>query len=233
MLWRHGRTEWNQQNRFQGHSDVPLDDFGIHQAKEAAKILAYLKPSKIISSDLERAANTAEELSKLVGIPVDIDANLRETNGGSWEGMYRDELDEHHGEEIRAWASGSDLAPGGHGERRSEVAARMTSSIEDALLEVPDDGVLVVATHGGAARAALCSMLGLDPSSWGIFGILMNCSWCILHEGGASTGPKLSQMYVERSERFPDIPPMPAWRLEVYNGVAMGAVLEPASGDDR
>lgn len=229
MLWRHGRTEWNQQQRFQGHSDVPLDEVGKAQAKAAAEVLAGMNPSKIISSDLIRSRASAQYLSTLTGVPVEVEAQVRETSGGLWEGLYRSELDEQYGEELRAWAAGSDLVPGETGERRSEVAMRMTAAIDRHLEDVPPEGILVVATHGGSARAALCSMLGLDQASWGVFGVLSNCSWCVLLEGG-TVGKSLTQLVAEPSERFPDIPPTPKWRLEEYNAVALPP--EPV-GDDR
>lgn len=229
MLWRHGRTEWNRLQRFQGHSNVPLDEVGVAQAKAAAKVLATTNPSKIISSDLDRSVASAAELAKLTGLQVQVDPAIRETSGGSWEGLHRSELDANYGEELRAWAAGSDLVPGETGERRSEVAARMTAAITSHLVDVPAGGSLVVATHGGSARAALCSMLGLDQASWGMFGVLSNCSWCVLVEGG-SPGGSLTQLVAEPSARFPDIPPTPKWRLEEYNAVALP--VEPI-GDDR
>ena len=52
LLWRHGQTDWNTVNRFQGHSDIPLNAVGMYQAKHAASILVGMQPTKIISSDL-------------------------------------------------------------------------------------------------------------------------------------------------------------------------------------
>jgi len=52
VLWRHGQTDWNVENRFQGHSDIPLNKVGEYQVAQAASVLAGLKPNRIISSDL-------------------------------------------------------------------------------------------------------------------------------------------------------------------------------------
>ena len=87
MLWRHGQTRWNVEDRFQGHTDVDLDETGRDQAERAARLLGSLEPQAIVSSDLLRAANTARALSRVTGVPVDEDPRLRETFGGSWQGL--------------------------------------------------------------------------------------------------------------------------------------------------
>ena len=65
VLWRHGQTDWNVENRFQGSSDIPLNKVGEYQVVEAAKVLAALKPDRIVSSDLIRAQKTAAALAEL------------------------------------------------------------------------------------------------------------------------------------------------------------------------
>ena len=220
MLWRHGRTQWNAEQRFQGHSDVPLDEVGLAQAQAAARQLAALEPSKIICSDLMRSKDSATELAQLTGLEAIVERGIRETSGGQWEGLNRAELQAAFGADLKAWAAGSNLVPGETGERRTDVAARMTAAIAQHLEDVPAGGTLVVATHGGSARAALCSMLDLDQASWGIFGVLGNCSWAVLLEGG-SPGSSLTQMVAEPSAKYPDIPPTPKWRLEEYNSSAV------------
>ena len=79
VIWRHGRTTWNAEHRFQGQSDVPLDAVGVEQARRAAVELAALKPSVIVSSDLQRARDTAAALAAVTGLEVNLDRRLRET----------------------------------------------------------------------------------------------------------------------------------------------------------
>ena len=89
MLWRHGQTMWNVEHRFQGQTDIPLDETGEAQAEYAARRLATLRPDAIFSSDLIRAASTAAPLARLTGVPVTLDKELRERFGGDWEGLNR------------------------------------------------------------------------------------------------------------------------------------------------
>ena len=205
LLWRHGRTQWNDENRFQGHLDIPLDDIGREQAVAAADLLATLRPDVLVSSDLQRALDTAAALAELTGLTVDVDPGLRETDGGSWQGLRADELVATHGDAYRAWRAGADVAAGG-AETRSQLADRATQSIDQALQRVPVGGLLVVATHGGTARAAMGRLLGLPVEQWRVFGGLANACWSVLQES------------------------RPGWRLVEHNA---GSLPARVVGDDR
>lgn len=173
---RHGQTLWNVEHRFQGHSDIPLDATGLAQAARAASLLAALKPTLIVSSDLQRANDTALALGRIVGLDVAVDKDFRERGGGAWEGLTRDEIAARWPEEYIAWE-----APGG--EPVAEVAARVAASIRRWAGKLADDGLLVVASHGAALRLGICELLGLPESLWHTLGGLGNCSWSVLEEG--------------------------------------------------
>lgn len=209
VLWRHGRTAWNAERRFQGQSDIPLDDAGLAQADRAAEMLVHLAPHRIVASDLSRAASTAQALARLTDLPVTTDARLRETFAGDWEGLQRAELLERFGPELAQWASDSYARPGG-GETRIEVAERMAAAIDEYLVDLPSGGTLVITTHGGSARAAIGALLELPPQNWACLGVLSNCAWSILVENGTGHGP--------------------FWRLQEYNA---GSLPTPALADDR
>lgn len=179
LLWRHGQTDWNMLNRFQGHSDIPLNDVGRYQAQHAAKILAGMNPTAVISSDLGRAYETAKALANLTGLTVSTDANLRETNGGLWEGKTGRENRAEDFQNFIRWIDGDDNPAGTTGEKRSEVAARAVGVIDKAL-EGKNDQLLVVATHGGTARCVMGHLLQLPLTHWGVIGGLSNASWSIL-----------------------------------------------------
>ena len=120
VLLRHGRTASNAEGRFQGHLDVPLDDVGLAQAEAAGGALAGELAEKVaagavrvVSSDLVRARRTAEIVAGHLGVPVTVDPALRERDGGSWQGLTREEIKARHGEEFARWMAGEDLVIGG------------------------------------------------------------------------------------------------------------------------
>ena len=181
ILWRHGQTEWNVANKFQGHTDIPLNDVGKFQAAHAAPMIAAMDPTMIIASDLGRAQSTAHELVKLTGLEVLIDPRLRETNCGNWEGLTGDEIRKVDLANLREWSMGGDNPAGTVGERRSEVGARGVAAITEALAG-KENQRLVVATHGGTSRTIIGSFLDLPIPYWSRVGGLSNAQWSILEE---------------------------------------------------
>ena len=210
VFWRHGRTPWNAQQRFQGQTDIELDEVGIEQAQRAAGMLATLEPTRIISSDLLRARATAEPLARILDLPVAIDEGLRETFAGEWEGLTRPEMESRYGSLLSEWSSGSDVRPGVTGETRREVAVRVAAAVDRGLVGLAPGALLVVVTHGGAARAGIGQILGLPAEHWAVLGVLTNCSWSVLFENTTAHGP--------------------GWRLQEYNA---GTLPETALADDR
>ena len=207
VLLRHGQTDWNVENRFQGHSDIPLNKVGQYQVTEAAKVLAALRPDRIISSDLIRAQSTAAALAELTDLKVEINPNLRETDGGLWEGKLASENRASHGELFANWYEGGDEPAGVTGERRSDVAKRAVAVIEKETTNF--SGTIVFVTHGGTVRSVLGSILKLPIAQWGVIGGLSNACWSILELTKHHTGSK--------------------WYLAEHNA---GSLPEPVFGDD-
>jgi len=177
VLWRHGQTIWNAEHRFQGQSDIPLDETGQAQAERAARLLAALHPDLIVSSDLTRAAATAAALSRLAGLEVALDKDLRERHGGCWEGLTDTEIRTRYPVEHANWTPPD-------GEPSAVVAERVAGS----LLRVADaasepgvaTGLAVVVSHGAALRLGMARLLGLPEELSGVLGPLSNCSWSVL-----------------------------------------------------
>ena len=176
VLWRHGQTVWNAEGRFQGQSDIPLDRTGEEQAERAARLLAALRPDVIVSSDLRRAADTAEPLSRLTGLPVSLDKDLRERHGGEWEGLTDSEIRARYPAAHAAWSP-----PGG--ETGQVIATRVAAALERVAEGLPGGGLAVVVSHGAAIRLGMARLLGFPEELWGALGPLSNCSWSLIGTG--------------------------------------------------
>ena len=176
VLWRHGRTEWNATGRFQGQLDPPLDEVGRNEAVLAAPhlVAAGLPPEEtvVVSSDLSRAAETAATLTALLGVPLRLDARLREHGMGCWEGLTRSEVAERYPEQFADWTAGRPVRGRG-GEDPADVAERAVA----ALADLPPARVAVVVTHGGTAGRLVERLLGIGPDHRRVLGALGNCAW--------------------------------------------------------
>lgn len=208
VLWRHGRTAWNLEHRFQGQTDVPLDGVGVRQAQAAAGLLLALRPQLIVSSDLRRARDTAAALADRCGLAVATDPRLRETDGGAWEGKRREELLVSDPQAYRAWLAGEHIRPGGDGEGRSEVGQRVMAAIEQVTAGTDPGRTAVVVTHGGAARAVLAPLLNRPFEQVRFFSVMRNAAWSVFLESGDVDNP---------------------WQVLEYNARSLP---EPAAADD-
>ena len=172
VLWRHGQTDYNVERRFQGQSDVPLNKVGLRQAAEAAPYLAAMRPSAIFSSDLSRAAATADALARLTGLPVQLEKDLRERSGGSWEGLTETEIRERFPVERATWSPPD-------GELAQAVADRASAALERIAASTPGGSTTVVVSHGAALGMAVARLLEIpwEPRVLGPFG---NCQWSVL-----------------------------------------------------
>lgn len=203
LFLRHGRTNWNATARFQGQSDIDLDEVGVAQAAEAAKQIALLKPALVMSSDLRRAHDTARPLAELLDQEVLLDPDLRETFVGVWEGMIRAEIEKEHTEDLQQWIAGTNVRPGLHGETRTEVAVRVRAAVDRGLDKIAPGELLVCVTHGAAAMSGMASLLDLPLEHWPIFGVTSNCSWSIAVE--ANPGVSLKWRLQEYNVRVPEL----------------------------
>ena len=196
ILWRHGETAWNAQGRYQGQADVALNDRGLAQAAAAAVRIAGLRPDRIVSSDLGRAATTARELASCTGLTVELEPRLQEINVGDWAGLTNDEVFAAHPDFAAALRAGRDAQRSASGETGAQAGARVAEALLDIAEGSPDGSTVVAVGHGFALRVAMVFLLGLDYAHNLTLGGLWNASWSVLQPGGES------------------------WRLLSYNNVA-------------
>ena len=197
VLWRHGRTEWNANGRFQGQADIALDSVGRDQAAQAARILARFAPVALYSSDLSRAHQTATALAELVDLTIQTDKRLREIHVGSGEGLLGSEIRAQNPDLAERLWRGEDVRRSPTGESPGEVAERMAEVLGEIAAAAPDGSTVVAVSHGLAARVGSCRFVGLPFENWRVMGGLSNCAWISLdrHRSGVY------------------------WRIEAYNAV--------------
>jgi probable phosphoglycerate mutase len=177
VLWRHGQTTWNLEHRFQGQTDIPLDETGVTQAEQSARRLATLGPDAIYSSDLTRAQQTAAPLARLTSLPVSLDKDLRERFGGDWEGLADAEIRERYPAERATWNPPNGEPSRVVADRVSAVLARVAESLGEGRLAV-------VVGHGAALRLGMERILGIYSDDGPILGGLTNCAWSVLERRG-------------------------------------------------
>jgi probable phosphoglycerate mutase len=202
VLLRHGRTEWNDIGRAQGHADVPLDEVGEAQAKEVAPVLAALRPVAVWSSDLARAAMTARAVADEAGLEVVLDARLREfAVGSNRTGLTSEQYAAAHPAEHAALMAGDiDSIPGR--ESDDDVRARFLPALTSYANVLGEGETGIVVSHGAALRVVVAAFLGWGDDVAESLGVLSNCGWVELeHATSAWTGG------VER------------WRLAAWNRV--------------
>ncbi len=176
LLARHGQTADNASHVFQGHGGRGLDLRGRAQAGRLAERVARASVTAVVSSDLERAVETAA-----IAAPSHVrttDRGLREIDVGAWTGKTYREIEQAHPEEWAAWSAGLDLRRGG-GETYAELAERVDRSLLEIAATNPGGRVLVV-THGGAIKSWVSRLLDLGAPARRVLGSVANASLTVV-----------------------------------------------------
>jgi probable phosphoglycerate mutase len=179
VLLRHGRTAWNHEKRVQGQLDAQLDDTGREQAGRVADVLKLLQPTRLWSSDLVRARDTAAYVAGATGLDPVLDPRLREFDLGERQGLTHDEYAAIAPEEFELFRQGYfDDAPGA--ESVADVRTRMVAALGEVLSSLGPAETGIVVTHGAAARVAIAAMLGWPDDAFHRLSALANCGWAVL-----------------------------------------------------
>ena len=162
-LWlvRHGETVWNAAGRVQGRSDPELSETGCEQARRLGSRLEHTAFTAVVSSDLQRAVQTAK--LALPDAPLQTDPRLRELDFGAWEGRTWGEVAAADPEALTAWYANPYVnAPtGGEG---YAALVRRTRGWSESL---PKSGRVLAFTHGGPIRGLLYTLTGVpDGHTW-------------------------------------------------------------------
>ena len=161
VLLRHGQTAMSVERRYSGLSDVPLTETGLRQAAAAAKRLAGAGISAIVSSPLQRAVQTAEEVAAVTGAGVTTDEDFRETDFGAWEGLTFAEVRERWPAELTTWLADPAVPPPG-GESFAAVSERVTAALDRVLQDRERQAILIV-SHVTPIKTLVASALLAPP----------------------------------------------------------------------
>jgi broad specificity phosphatase PhoE len=206
LFARHGETADNRNLVFQGQGGHGLNALGRAQAARLAERMKLVRPDVIVSSDLERAVETATIVATACRLDIETDPNLREVDLGTWTGKSYAEIEASYPEEWAAWTSGLDVRRGG-GETYDDLAARVERAVARVASAYPGRRVLLV-SHGGAIKSYVATILGVPAEGLRVLAGLGNAG--ITH--------------IERDARGRS-------RLQVWNDVAHLQGLDAASGD--
>ena len=204
VMWRHGQTDYNKQHRIQGQIDIPLNETGIAQAQDAAVGLARLPFTRVVSSPLGRALDTAHALADRLGLLVEVDERLMERAFGAWEGLNATEIKTGWPDDFTSWRDFGDPDPATTNvEPRREVGQRVSQAYRDWADKIADGETILFVSHGSATSQGIVTLLGHDPAQWHGLRGLDNCHWAVIQS--------------EHRE--------PYWRIDSYNvGVSDTAI---------
>lgn len=162
VLVRHGETAWNVEGRHQGRGcDIGLSATGQAQAGALANRLAGMAWTRVASSPLKRARETAEILLGGPDPRLILDPDLEEISHGAWEGLLASEVRQRWPEVQRDWRERPDEVRLPGGETLAEVQARAWAALERLTQGLGATETLLVVTHDGVNRVLLCRVLGL------------------------------------------------------------------------
>jgi broad specificity phosphatase PhoE len=169
ILVRHGRTDWNDEGRYQGQDGPGLNAEGRAQARATARKMAGREAVAVYTSDLERARETARIITEALNLPLRADPRLREIHQGVWQGMLFDHIQAEYAEALSRFNKNpvNNSPPGG--ETLAQLARRFTTALDDFAQSHPEGQVIVV-THKLPIAIVRCMAAGRPPTDvWDAF----------------------------------------------------------------
>lgn len=164
ILVRHGEASGNRELRYLGTTDAPLTERGRRQAEQVARALSVYAPAVVYTSPLVRAAETAAAIGADAGVAVRIDAELRETAYGEWEGLTRAQVMAKAATLLRRWEADAAMEPPGGGESLCETQRRV-AACADKLAAHHAGTSLALVSHVGPVKALVSQALGLGAEA--------------------------------------------------------------------
>ncbi len=168
IIFRHGQSTWNLENKFTGWVDVALTEKGINEAKAAGEKLKPYKFDKGFTSDLQRAQKTLDLALEVCGqsnIPIEKNKALNERMYGDLQGLDKSETAKKFGEDqVKIWRRSYDIAPP-NGESLKDTAERVIPYFEKEIVpELKAGKNIVIAAHGNSLRALIMYLEKMTPA---------------------------------------------------------------------
>lgn len=182
---RHGQTEWNVLRKFQGRTDIPLNEKGREVAEWTKEGLKNIVFDVVYTSPLKRAKETAQIIAGDRDISIIEDERIIEMNFGSYEGVEARLQDDNLKQFLVApekYAAPLD------GETIEDVLKR-TEVFWEELISKPEmqDKTVLISTHGAALGALMCAVKGQGVSGLWSGGLYKNCGFSVIEiENGIS-----------------------------------------------
>ncbi len=160
---RHGQTQWNRENRIQGHSDIPLDDVGFEQARRLAGAFTAFPVSTIFTSWLLRSRQTAQAIADghpAALLPI-VHPDLAEINLGEWEGLTPGDIESRSPGAYARWRNKPSEVAIPNAEPLDAFKSRVCEAAR-FIISHPGSGDCAVVAHGGVISALLSRFLQAD-----------------------------------------------------------------------
>lgn len=153
---RHGETDWNKDHRFQGQTDIELNENGRDQAAQLKSVLNNLQIESVYTSPLSRALETAQISTQDLKLTIKAEPNLRECHLGDAEGLIVDEVDQKFGVEFREKFRSYDERLLDFKYPNGESKRQLMFRVRETLIDIAKNSTrknIAVFTHGVVMRA--------------------------------------------------------------------------------
>ena len=162
IIVRHGESEWNRVGRYQGQRDAQLSELGLRQANALAQRLRHEPIDVIFTSQLQRAAKTAEAIARFhLEVPLEYAPEIMEINHGDWEGLLTKEVLERYGDGLHEWHWHPTRAQMPNGESFSNILKRVLD-FKERLIEQYYERNVLLSTHDVVVKILVADALGMN-----------------------------------------------------------------------
>lgn len=167
LLVRHGETDWNASLRYQGQGGGPLNAQGREQGRLVGERLRRYQASALYTSDILRAAETADIIGGALKLKAKPMPDLREIDVGQWEGLTPEELYRRYPDHMREYERDPARTVRLGGESYAQLQKRSLRALEAIGAAHKSDETIIAVSHGGTIRALLCHVINLDLAHFG------------------------------------------------------------------